>query len=701
MVPRSHVKRVVLVVGLAALAVALAVGVGARGARAESSASPSPSGNTVLRIGWVGDLDNMNPFIGWTNEVYEIYANEYLKLVEPDVDTVKPGSGGVAKSWEVTPDGKKWTFHLNEGLTWHDGEPLTSKDVAWTYNFIIDNEAPAFISFVGGIERVETPDDLTAVFYCSKPKANMLDLDIPILPEHIWGKLEPKKVMTSYPNDPPIVGSGPFQTVEWKHGRYLRMKTYDDFFLGRAIIDEIIYISYTNPDTMVEDLKAGSLDAAYLFPPAQYSRLETTPGIAVTAYTWRNWDYIGLNVYDGPSTGSPALLDQRFRTALEYGIDRDTIVSQAYGGKGLPGWSFMPPGSWENPDYHWAPEDGVRRDYDPERAKRILDEAGFKDTDGDGIREYKGKPITLRLLGSTRSAESQKSGKLIAGSWKAIGIDVRFQVVDEAVYFDKIWNYNGDTFEPDFDTYIWQWDGYHDPGQTLDCFTTAQIEGWNEFAWSNAKYDALDVEQNQTIDVNQLAELIKQMQAVMYEDAPTIVTAFPYKLAAYRTDKWEGWTRALNGKGPGLPLGHLPLVVHEAEAGGRRACKRCLQHVDHSPGRGRRHCRDRDDRLGATQKGTGAGGVRRNARGAGAARRAALAFAGERSVRRSVTPRQAARGAGDQAAGFGVLTTRKRTGPSLSLRMLCRCPAELGIRVPAVAASVSPSISICGTPSST
>src|SRR5450759_3575289 len=177
----------------------------------------------------------------------------------------------------------------------------------------------------------------------------------------------------------------------------------------------------------------------------------------------------------------------------------------------------MPPGSWENPDYHWAPADGVRRDYDPEKAKQILDAAGYKDTNADGIREFKGKPITISLLGSTKSPESQKSCKLVAASWKAVGIDVNFQVVDEAVYFDKIWSYNGNTFEPDFDAYIWQWDGYLDPGQTLDCFTSGQIEGWNEFAWSNKAFDRLDVTQNRTLDVNQRAELIKQMQAVMYQ----------------------------------------------------------------------------------------------------------------------------------------------------------------------------------------
>ncbi len=109
------------------------------------------SGQVVLKIGWMSELDNMNPFIGWTNNVYEIYANEYLLLVNVDPETMLPGTYGVAKSWEVSADELVWTFHLNESITWHDSEPLTAEDVAWTYNFIIENEVSAYVAFTQGI----------------------------------------------------------------------------------------------------------------------------------------------------------------------------------------------------------------------------------------------------------------------------------------------------------------------------------------------------------------------------------------------------------------------------------------------------------------------------------------------------------------------------------------------------------------------
>lgn len=545
---RHHRWLLAVVCGL--LLAGLAAGLGAATALGQDEGSDAGSGKTILRIGWMGEPDNMNPFIGWTNNVYEIFANEYLRLTEPETKDWKVGDRGVAKEWTVSDDGLHWEFILNEGLTWHDGEPLTAKDVAFTFNYIIDNEISSYIQYCEGIEEVNAPDDLTVEFVLSHPKSNLLYLWIPVLPEHIWSKLSAEEATTTFPNDPPVIGSGPFQTTEWKRGRYVKMEAYDGFYLGRPTVDEILFVLYKNPDTMVQDIKSGALDCAYLFPPAQYKPLEAEEDIEVTQYSWFNWDYMGINCYDGPSKGHPVLLDKEFRAALEYAVDRDRIVEVAYSGYAVPGFSFMPPNNWTDPDYHWEPTGDQLRAYDPETARQMLDDAGYVDSDGNGIREYKGEDIQLRLWSNADSPEAQRTGKLVAGWWEEIGLDIVLSVQDDGVYFDKIWNYDGDTYMPDFDVYVWQWDGYADPGQTLNCFTTAQIEGWNEFGWSNETFDELNQTQDSAMDLDLRADFIKQMQEVMYEDVACIVTTFPYKLQAWRTDKWTGWERALDGSGP-------------------------------------------------------------------------------------------------------------------------------------------------------
>jgi peptide/nickel transport system substrate-binding protein len=558
------------------LAFALAVLLAPAALADDASPAPVDAEKVILKVGWMGDIDNLNPLIGWTNNVYEIYAQEYLLMVGRDPETYKPDGSGIAKSWEVSDDGLVWTFTMNEGMTWHDGEPITAEDPVFTYNFIIENEIAAYVSFVGGIDHAEVVDDLTYKVYCETPVANMTMLWIPALPEHIWGKMTAKEASQTFQNPAPCIGSGPYQVVEWKKERFLRMEAYDDYYLGKPTVDEVMFIVYQNGDTMVQDLKSGTIDAAYLFPPAQFEPLKATEGVEAIEFSWFNWDYIGFNCYEGKSRGNPVLRDKDFRAALEFAINRDSIVELAYGGHAWPGYTFMPPNNWSDPDYAWAPAEGEARDFDPAQANAMLDAAGYKDSDGDGVREYQDKPIKIRLWAPAESPESQRAGKLIAGWWEDVGVDVALSVQDEGVYFDNIWAYEGDTFVPDFDAYLWNWDGYADAGQSLTCYTTGQIEGWNEYAWSNEEFDRLDKLQAAEMDPMQRAEYIHQMQAVMYEDCPGITTVFPLKLEAYRTDKWEGWSRCNNGDGAAFlaasmpwPYSQLtPKVAAQASSGG-------------------------------------------------------------------------------------------------------------------------------------
>ena len=244
--------------------------------------------------------------------------------------------------------------------------------------------------------------------------------------------------------------------MEWKKDRFLRMEANDDYYLGKPTIDEVIYVVYKNGDTMVQDLKSGALDAVYLFPPAQFDAAQGDRGhrghrVHLVQLGLRRLQLLRGRV-EGQSgaarQGVPHRPRVRASTARE-------IVEVAYGGHAWPGYTFLPPDNWSDPDYAWAPPEGEAHDFDPSAAKAMLDAAGYTDTDGDGVREYKGKPIKIRLWAPAESPESQRAGKLIAGWWKDVGVDVALSVQDEGVYFDKLWNYEGDTFVPDFDAYYW------------------------------------------------------------------------------------------------------------------------------------------------------------------------------------------------------------------------------------------------------
>ena len=543
---RPRLVLLLLVAGL--LAAGLASGLGSALA-ADPSASPG-GGKVVLRVGWTNDPDNLNPFIGAETSSYEIWLLNYDFLTGYSLD-LKP-TPDLATSWETSPDGKTWTFHLRDGVKWQDGVALTAKDVAFTYNYIVDNQMGALSSLTTYITKAVAIDDLTVEIRCSKPKANMITTWIPILPEHVWSKVSPKAAGASYQNKPPIIGTGPFQTVEVKKGDYVRMVANPTFWGQKPTIDEILFVTYQNPDTMTDDLISGTLDAAWGIPSAQFPKLEGNSAFQAISYNLLTWDYLSMNCYEGTSRGNPVLKDLAFRQALNWAIDRQKIVDLGWGGRGKPASTIMTPDSWVDPDYHWQPPADQLYTYDPAKAKQLLAAAGYTDTDGNGILNDPhngGKDIKLRLWARAESPESQKTGSLLTGWFRDLGLKIEYQVMDDGIYYDSIWAYQGNTYSPDFDMYLWNYDGYADPGDTLASFITSQIENWNEPCWSNAEYDAVVAEANTTLDPQKRKELVWRAQQIFYEQSPEIATDYPDKLEAINTAKWDGWTRMYGGKG--------------------------------------------------------------------------------------------------------------------------------------------------------
>ena len=525
---------------LCALAFLLAGGVvWGTGSAVASSPSPSPgAAKVVLRIGTTQDVDNLNPFMGYSTTAYEVYHLNYDLLVGYRASDGAP-QPELADSWSSSPDGLEWTFKLHPGVTWQDGQPLTAKDVAFTYNYIIDNQLAAYTSYTTNIKKAVAVDDTTVKFILTKPKSDMLRLWIPIVPEHVWGKVPGKSAGNDYQNELPIVGSGPFQVVEAKKGEYVRLVANKNYWKGAPHIDEILIEVYTNQDTMTMDLKAGNIDAAYGLPVAQFNALKSEPGIKAVAAQYRYFDHLCFNVYGKPaSLGNPVLKDPKFRQAVSWAVDKQKIVDTCFGGYAAVGQSILTPTT----DYAWTPPADMTFGYDLNKAKQLLDAAGYKDTNGDGIREDKqGKPIKLRLWTRNESPEQQRAGKLIAGSFQSIGIDIELTVMNDGSISDGIWNYKGDTYAPDYDMFIWGWGEYADPDYMLGVETTSQIEMWNDSLYSDPAYDRLYAQQSSEMDPAKRAAEVQQMQQMFYQAAPYVVICYPKALVAYNTAKWTGW----------------------------------------------------------------------------------------------------------------------------------------------------------------
>ena len=511
--------------------------------------SPSPSSKTVIHFGWTSDPDSLNPFLGYTSSSTELDHLNYDLLVGYDAKTLQP-KPELATSWSHDASGKVWTFKLRKGVLWSDGKPFTAKDVVWTYKFVMGDSANYYAAYVTYFTDVKALDDYTVQITTSQPKGNMLNLWIPILPEHVWAKIPAKQITGSFQNNPPIVGTGPFQVVERKKDNYVRLVANKHYWRAVPKVDEVIFETYQDPDTMVQDLKSGHLQALWNPPQAQFVPLSKTKNLTAIKYITKGFDELGFNCYQNVhSKGNPVLRDWRFRQALNWAIDKAKIVKIAYAGYGVAdSTSIIQSHYYHDPDYHWEPPASVKYTFDPAKAKAALDAAGYKDTNGDGIRDYKGKPIELRLWARSQSQTSQRAGKLIAGWLKEIGLKIDFSVMDQEAIAAKQTAQDGKgNWAPDYDMFIWDWGGDPDPDFILSVLLGSQIGGWSDSYYNNAEYNRLYLEQQLQLDKTKRKAIIDRMQQIVYKESPYILLSYVIDLEAYNTGQWAGWVHSPAG----------------------------------------------------------------------------------------------------------------------------------------------------------
>ncbi|HMK92451.1 MAG TPA: ABC transporter substrate-binding protein [Thermoleophilia bacterium] len=548
---------------LVALAVVMTVAVLASVAAAASesptpaliSAAPEPSSSgsstSMVRIGQLQTVDNLNPFVGIQGLDYQIWHLNYDFLVGFDSQTLAPRPE-LATNWTHSADGKTWTFQTRQNVTWQDGQPFTAEDVAFTFNYIVKNQLANLAVYTDGITGAKATGPNTVEVYTKAPKANMLRMVVPILPEHIWSKISGKAAAGSFQNNPPIVGTGPYQVVELNKGKgsFVHLVANPHYWGGAPKVHDLYIMTYTNADTMTADLKIGTIDAAVDTTPAQFKTLSSTPGITTNTGTAWQFTELGFNCYDSPnSKGNPVLLDPKFRQALEWAVDRQKVVDTAFYGYAKVGSTLIVPYS----SYHWQPPADQLYTYDPAKANQLLDAAGYKDVNNDGYRETKqGKPLSLRLMVTTDSPANQVTGKFVVNWFKNVGVKAVLSVVDSGVLINAQYNYVGNTYAPDYDMYIWYWTQDVDPAFMVSIYTPAQIEGWNDCLWTDPQYTKLSNQQAQTIDEAKRIPLVQQAQQIFYESSPYIIFSYPAQLEAWNTDKWTGWTKAPAGDGAAI-----------------------------------------------------------------------------------------------------------------------------------------------------
>ena len=489
----------------------------------------------ILRVGGLEDVDCWNPwscvsiwFFGYF--VYEGFT---------DHGTASSGCAGeprLADSWEASVDGLTWTIKLHPGITFNDGTPVTAQTVVdfinwWNTTALVMNTAET-----ASMQSVEAIDELTLQYTTADPIINSPDYDFIwwfIAPPHIWGEMN-NDTLFSYESYPPV-GTGPYIVAEHVPGSHVTFEARSDYYRGKPPIDRIVYQIYANNDALVSALLTGEIDLTLPFmPPEMYNTLASAANVTVEEKAPGSWHELIFNMYPTESK-HPAIDDPKVREAIDYAIDKDKLIEVALQGHGI-----TCPTNWGcgvnyekemNPDLKVTP-------FDLAKADQILDEAGYTDTDNDGIRETAdNKPLVFRLTYQAENPSDLVMSDLISDWLKEIGIQVEVEALELTTWYATIMD------ERNFDMAIDTEPHDIDPASMdfwYSCWSADAGSGAMNFpGYCNDEMDNLVYEFWYSDDPEARWAPMFKAQEILNQDRPIITLAGQNSIQAYRNDRFE------------------------------------------------------------------------------------------------------------------------------------------------------------------
>jgi peptide/nickel transport system substrate-binding protein len=501
-----------------------------------TEAPVSSGGDATLRVGWIGKPDTLNPAYAFLTESYTVFDLIYSTLTTegPDGNYI----GVLAKDWSVSDDGLTWTYHLKDGIKWHNGEAFTAGQLAWAINAIMldpDGWATS-ANYTGGFSEVTAPDDKTLVIVTEYPIANMdyrVSWLYAVYPPDFEGFTTAEELQNF--SNFEAIGTGPFKIKTFdKDTGVLLLDANKDYFGGSPKIDGAIFQTFDNTDAMIQALKVGDIDLVNEVPASAFTTVQGFDGVKATAVDSRYFEELIINSADPNNdpapTGNPALADIAVRLAIAHSINKQDIVDIVLQGLATPGDSIVPPtlggGFWHSPNIKDIP-------FDIDEASRVLDEAGYV-LGSDGVRTKGDLRLEFRLQFPSDSAVAPRIADMMADWFKQAGM----KATPEAVDPDSLTA--ATTAVGDYDLVIWGWGPDPDPDFILSVMTTDQFVegGWSDSGYHNPEYDQLYLDQQQIVDKAERQKVIWKMQEMVFND---IVLYYEKMLQAYRSDRFTGF----------------------------------------------------------------------------------------------------------------------------------------------------------------
>lgn len=491
-------------------------------ARSETAAEPvagegGPAFGDTLVEASIGDISGLIPNITSDSSSQEIGGLIYSNLVRTDRNLRLEGE--LAEGWDISPDLLTITFHVRKGVRWHDGVELTAADVDFTYRYMIDPKTPtAYAESFRQVRHAAVVDPYTYRVTYEKPYSPaLLSWGIWILPRHILEAPWKAGVdLRTTPQNRHPIGSGPYLFQEWKTGEKVVLEANPDYFEGRPYIKRVVYRIIPDQSTIFLELKAKNIDMAGL-TPIQYRRQTDYPAFRRSFNRYRylanGYAYLGFNLLD------PRFQDKRVRQAMAYAINKQEIIQGVLLGLGQAAQGPYKPGTW------WYKPDVKTYPFDPDRAKTLLAELGWTRMNGDGVLVKDGKPFSFTIMTNQGNSVRQQTAEIIQRRLKAVGIDVKIQVVDWAAFINTFIR------KRQFEAIILGWGLGLDPDQ-YDIWASTQTgpDQLNHISYKNPKVDELLEAGRRTFDEAKRKEIYWEFQDIMAEEQPLVFLYVPDNL---------------------------------------------------------------------------------------------------------------------------------------------------------------------------
>lgn len=459
------------------------------------------NGDSIIEAS-IGDASFLNPILATDSASGDINSLVFNGLVKYDKDIKLVGD--LAESWEISKNGLIITFHLRKGVKWHDGKDFTSADVKWTYQCLINpNVKTPYFSDFERVRKLEVPDSWTVRVVYKEPFAPALESwGIGIVPKHLLENEDFNKAkFNRYP-----VGTGPYIFKEWNTMEKIVLEANPNYFEGSPCISRYVYRIIPDLSVQFSELLKGTVDSMGL-DSDQYAKEGSSLPVKYGVNVYRHpninsYTYLGFNLLNS------LFKDKRVRQAIACAINKQEIVNTVLQGFGRTITGPYPPSFWA---YNNEIED---YNYDLNKAKHLLELAGWQDKNNDGILDKNGIPFEFTIITNQGNKEREMCATIIQDKLSKIGMKVKIRILEWSTFIHEYVD------KKKFDAIVLGWSLSLDPDQYSMWHSSQSNKGYNFISYRNKEIDKLLEDGRRIFDQEKRKKIYNRFHEILADEQP-------------------------------------------------------------------------------------------------------------------------------------------------------------------------------------